>query len=335
MKRGIATLGITIGIVLLVVAFTQPASAVVATVSGPDQLAHPEEASFETTIDIQEDERIPIEQVNATFGVADEEGSVTAVFTPDGQLESIHATGEAADRINVTALEESLELVPIEQHADFGYGYLAGTDERTSDELTFGYGYGYGYGYGDGETPSLGFDLRFASTAFSPGNYSVIVDVNTGDDTFASNEMSFGVVPEDVNAEVTVTPETLNKGSEGKWVTGYIALPEHDVKDINISTVELNGVSAVDDPSYGFVADPEITDDGELMVKFPRDDVADTLETGDNVTVTVTGSVGDATFTAEDTIRVIDRGGHASPGDEDRGGGPPADNERPNRGGPN
>jgi hypothetical protein len=49
----------------------------------------------------------------------------------------------------------------------------------------------------------------------------------------------------------------------------------YNVEDIDISTVELEGIPAIDDPKYGFVTDPVPVDrdvDGimELMVKFDR-----------------------------------------------------------------
>jgi hypothetical protein len=118
-------------------------------------------------------------------------------------------------------------------------------------------------------------------------------------------------------AIINFDPDTLNKKKGGKWITTYVELPKNNlgvsVEDIEISSVELNGVSAVSDNKYGFVSDPEIKDrddDGfpELMMKFPRKDVEEELDIGDNVEVTVTGDVGDNSFEGTDTIRVINSG---------------------------
>jgi hypothetical protein len=50
-----------------------------------------------------------------------------------------------------------------------------------------------------------------------------------------------------------------------------------------------------------------IINDGipDLMVKFKRSDVINLLDSGDNVPVRVTGTVGTMTFEGIDTIRVI------------------------------
>lgn len=314
MRRELLTIGMTASILISLLAFTQPTAAVLTTVSGPDEVRHAEPLSFNATVEVREDERIPIQRFNLTFTPADSTGAVTVTFSPDGTVESVTARGDASDHVNTTLLEQSLEINPTNRNADFGYGYLSGTDERTGENRSFGYG--YGYGYGDGTQPTYGFDFHLDSAAFAPGEYTVQISLQTDGDTdaFASNAKSFEVLPAQANATVDVDPDTLNKASNGKWVTAYIELADRDVADINISSVELNGVAAVDDPRYGFVADPTFKDrdeDGlaEMMVKFPRDEVADTLEPGDEVTVTVSGTVGDAVFSANDTIRVIDRGG--------------------------
>lgn len=328
MRRQLLTLGITASILLSLLVFAQPTAAVLSTVDGPDEFRQSDEVSFGATIELRQDERVPIESFELRFSPTGTSGAVTVVFAPDGTLESVHTSGDAAASINVSRLEETLVIGRTAGNADFGYGYLSGTNERTSEEHTFGYGYGYGYGYG--AQPTFGFDISFDSSAFAPGNYTLRLSVNADEDdgAFDSNLFSFEVLPARAPADVDVDPDTLNQASNGQWVTAYIELPDHDVTDVDIDTVELNGVPAVNDSRYGFVADPAIKDrdgDGldELMVKFPRDEVADTLEPGDDVTVTVTGVVGDTTFTASDTIRVIDRGGppdDAGPGDASAAG---------------
>jgi len=99
---------------------------------------------------------------------------------------------------------------------------------------------------------------------------------------------------------------------------------------VDLSSVELNGsVGAVDDPKYGFVEDPELRDRDngglpETMIKFPRDKVAESLTNGDNVSVAVTGTVSDRSFTSSDTITVKSpgkgRGNNGNSGSGQRGG---------------
>ena len=104
-----------------------------------------------------------------------------------------------------------------------------------------------------------------------------------------------------VPATVDIDPDTLNLGSQGQWITAYIGLPEgFDVGDIEVATVSLEGLPAV----WG-----EVQDD-VLMVKFDRAAV-EALVQGMNlklpadVTLRVTGAVGDVAFEGSDTIRVI------------------------------
>jgi parallel beta-helix repeat protein len=107
-----------------------------------------------------------------------------------------------------------------------------------------------------------------------------------------------------IRATIDLDPDTLNLRSGGRWITCYIELPEgHDVADIDISTVRLEGeVQAEARPTQvGDSDDDEIPD---LMVKFDRSAVQGLLEVGD-VELTVTGTVGLVNFQGSDTARVI------------------------------
>lgn len=104
-------------------------------------------------------------------------------------------------------------------------------------------------------------------------------------------------------ATVDIDPNTLNLKSQGKWITAYVTLPEgYDVGDIDISTVQLDGII---DAAWG-----DDCEDDALMVKFDRDAVIAYLEgkglaLPTDVTLKVTGGIGDLTFEGSDTIRVI------------------------------
>lgn len=92
-------------------------------------------------------------------------------------------------------------------------------------------------------------------------------------------------------------------------ITAYIEIPDYDVSKINISTVKLNGIPAINDTKYGFVRNPEIKDrdgDGypELMVKFDRQEVEKLLREG-NVTFFVIGEINGTYFMGEDGAKVI------------------------------
>lgn len=86
-----------------------------------------------------------------------------------------------------------------------------------------------------------------------------------------------------------------------------------------------NGVPAEDDSRYGFVQNSSVSDrddDGleEVMVKFPRRELAESLASGENVSVTVTGDVGERTFKGRTEIRVLNKGGKSNTGNGNSSG---------------
>lgn len=99
-----------------------------------------------------------------------------------------------------------------------------------------------------------------------------------------------------IEATVELKPETLNLASHGVF-TAFITLPEgYDVADIDASTVQCEGASAV----RGMIAG------NTFIAKFNREDLVD-VSAGDEVTLTVTGTLIDGThrFEGSDTIRVV------------------------------
>ncbi len=121
--------------------------------------------------------------------------------------------------------------------------------------------------------------------------------------------------PASIEAAIDCDPDTLNLGSEGKWITCYVSLPfGYDPTEIDPFTILLNGMLSPElNPIYGFVTDEEsyITNrngDGieERMVKFNRSDVQDMLKAGDIVELVITGTLVDTTpFEGAYTGRVI------------------------------
>jgi len=109
----------------------------------------------------------------------------------------------------------------------------------------------------------------------------------------------------EVTASVDIDPDTLNLGSQGKWITVYAYIDtEYNEKDIIIGSVKLDDVIKAE---WG-----EVQTDGRLMVKFDRASVIAHLEgygNGASVTLTVSGEFVDGVkFSGTDTIVVI-RGG--------------------------
>ncbi len=110
---------------------------------------------------------------------------------------------------------------------------------------------------------------------------------------------------QNITSTIDFDPNTLNQKSKGNWVTVYIELPAgYNVADISISSLRLNGtIPAVSWP-YA-IGDYDHDGIPDLMVKFDRNAVINLLPAGDNIMVTVTGTVGTTTFEGVDTIRVI------------------------------
>ncbi len=142
---------------------------------------------------------------------------------------------------------------------------------------------------------------------FDLDGYPRIVD---GDgDGFAVVDMGAFENQGVTEATIDIDPDTLNLTSKGRWITAYIELPAgYNVADIDVSTLRLNGsVQAELKPSS--IGDEDNDGIVDLMAKFDRAAVEDLLEVGENVEITVSGSLSDgAQFAGIDIIRVIRKG---------------------------
>jgi LysM repeat protein len=132
-----------------------------------------------------------------------------------------------------------------------------------------------------------------------------------------------------VATTVDIDPDTVNPGSQGKFVTAYIELPEgYDVADIDVWTVTLEVVgvdsSVPATPSPTAVGDEDEDGIPDRMVKFSREAVVALLDglTGD-ITFRVRGKVLGSTFQGAETIRVLDLHGGAGGTESAAPQGPP------------
>ncbi|MFX1484788.1 MAG: hypothetical protein ACFFCP_16545, partial [Promethearchaeota archaeon] len=113
---------------------------------------------------------------------------------------------------------------------------------------------------------------------------------------------------EPINSVIDFDPDTLNLQSEGLWVTVYIEFSpgeSHDISDIDLSTISLNGIVFADTHWFK-IGDHDLDGIPDLMIKFDRSLVQGLLEVGENVAITINGLLIDGTpFGGTDTIRVI------------------------------
>jgi hypothetical protein len=117
------------------------------------------------------------------------------------------------------------------------------------------------------------------------------------------------------SATVDITPDSLQKRSQGSDVTAYIELPaDFDVANIDTGTVQLcrEGVGCVPARPHPTGVD-DYDNDGipDRMVKFDRDAVIDLVTdvtAPDTVTFTVSGIVNlpGRAFAGSDTVRLVD-----------------------------
>lgn len=115
-----------------------------------------------------------------------------------------------------------------------------------------------------------------------------------------------------------LTPHTLTLSSQGRWVTGFLELPPPlSASGINVSSIRLNGSVPVDAAAPVALGDHDGDGIPDLMVKFDRVSLELTVAEGDQVPVTVTGSVDGKPFSGTDHIRVR-RGAISAPAADSR-----------------
>lgn len=278
-----------------------PAQAVAVNISGlQDSYTKGSEINFQVNIELNDpDKYVSITNISLNLtGPANR----TIIFALDGT------------RISK---ECNIKIKPISIPKDvYGYGNGYGYDSKAGYGYDFGYGYGYGYGNGGG-----GGKINFiynvtidtSKKCLQAGNYSVVASLNSGSNVvFQSPVSNFKLLKsapgENIKAKVDIKPETINLASKGTF-TAFINLDEeYDVRDINISTLDIMGAHAVSSKISN-------EDDGTLIAKFNRQDLKN-VQTGNAVVFTLKGKVDGSEFVAYDTVKVINNGKDVDEEDE-------------------
>lgn len=105
--------------------------------------------------------------------------------------------------------------------------------------------------------------------------------------------------------EFDFSPGILNLPSRGLRVTGYLEpLSPFAASDIDVASIRLNGTVPVDPAAPTALGDHDGNGIPDLMVKFNRAAVELTVSEGDDVAITVTGTMDGQSFTGTDQIIV-------------------------------
>jgi hypothetical protein len=104
--------------------------------------------------------------------------------------------------------------------------------------------------------------------------------------------------------DIDVKPNNLNLNSGAKFVSASIELPSgYDPADVPVGTVKLNGSVEATELTLGDFNHNGVSD---FTVKFLRQEVEYILPEGDQVQVTITGSVGDnCKFAGTEAVKVL------------------------------
>jgi hypothetical protein len=160
--------------------------------------------------------------------------------------------------------------------------------------------------------PNLSFSFRDtlefggdpAVIAFDPSGSGLAIVATNANQTLTflnTSDIPFGAI----EAEVDVTPNTLNLGSRGRWVTGRIELPRSIfVEEIDIASVMLQDQIPAE-PEKVAVEDSDQDGIPELVLKFDREAFQDVLTVGEFVEVRINGFAGERSFAGTDVIRTI------------------------------
>ena len=102
-------------------------------------------------------------------------------------------------------------------------------------------------------------------------------------------------------------PEVLNFKSEGKYITGFLSLPDgYTVRDVYIPSVMLNGVVYASTSFGPHNPVVELKNKDCLMLKFDKEWAQEVLQTGPSVPVWVIGSFVDGSqFMASGEVTVV------------------------------
>lgn len=177
--------------------------------------------TFDVTVVIEDNERIPIQ------------GTYLRIFSDEALTTELTASPyDSARTMTLVSATPSTGY--------YEYGYLYGNDTNEGQDYYFGYGYGYGYSY-DGGTVTLVYRCTVDTTGWDAGVYYARGDVDCGTHTFSSSISSFIVAYDwDVYVDGCINVQDLILVGQHWEETGDPGWIREDVrKDGEINVLDL------------------------------------------------------------------------------------------------
>lgn len=180
---------IVLTLVLFMLLSPRSAGAVTVSITPSSTNIYPGDSiTFDLTIAIQPNERIPIQSVHIR------------IYSDSGGITELTAAPYNSPR--------SMVFVSATPDTGYGYGYGYGYDPNTSAGYNFGYGYGYsGYGYAGGVTLLYRCTIT-TSSDWATSTYYAKGHVDCGNHTFSSGASSFTIAPQPIGGPAPVTTPT-------------------------------------------------------------------------------------------------------------------------------
>jgi hypothetical protein len=146
---------------------------------------------------------------------------------------------------------------------------------------------------GNVDAVNVSIDTTGIPVGFHSGSVEIISNGGNG-----TVEVTVNVTAPPRRVTLRIEPRTLNLKSKGNWITAHLTVENGSARDINASTLLLNGVVP---PAWW-----KVTSNDTLLVKFDRAAVQGILKVSDSVDIEVRGFFYDGgSFEAHDIIRVI------------------------------
>jgi len=106
-------------------------------------------------------------------------------------------------------------------------------------------------------------------------------------------------------AAMDLDPNTINTAAGGNYIAAHLEFPTgYDPAEVQLDSVRLNGTVAAA-PNFFEITDWNHNHVPDLALKFPRDAVEATLGEGNQVPITIKGTIGASCFTGTTLVRVI------------------------------